>query len=172
MQRLESGVLTWDLQKLSEAMVLSPEDVRSYFTDGRRVSFVLERRIAKEVLRGTLASSEGDGYDLVAPDGGKWEVRSLTKLGVYFCPSYMIGSNRKFNKNGFLKKLENISGYIVSNVESFPIVTYWIIPKEYVKYWYENNCLGSGTKVGHSRAIYLFSHFQYRLTLDDAGLNI
>ena len=38
---------------------------RAYFTDGRRVSFILERRLAYEVLKGTLAPSEGAGYDLI-----------------------------------------------------------------------------------------------------------
>ena len=81
-----SGRLTWDLDEVSRALKISPTDVRAYFTDGRRVSFILERRLAKEVLRGSLAKSEGAGYDVMDSQGGLWEVRSLTRGGVFFCP--------------------------------------------------------------------------------------
>ncbi len=59
------GVLEWDLVALQQAMKLTPEEVRAYFTDGRRVSFILERRLPREVLDGTLAPSEGAGFDLI-----------------------------------------------------------------------------------------------------------
>jgi len=43
--------------------------VREYFTDGRRVAFLIERRIAhEEGFR--LASSEGAAFDLVDGAGG------------------------------------------------------------------------------------------------------
>jgi hypothetical protein len=156
MSTLQTGTLTWNLSKLAESLVLSPEDVRAYFTDGRRVSFILERRIAKEVLRGTLAPSEGAGYDLIDRNGGKWEVRSLTRGGIYFCPSYMVGSGRKFDEEGFLLKLDDISGYIVSDVENFPSIPYWIIPTPLIRKWYEANTLGAGTKLSRARALSLF----------------
>src|SRR2546425_12480156 len=35
-------------------MHLSADEVRAYFTDGRRVSFMLERRLMREVLGGNL----------------------------------------------------------------------------------------------------------------------
>lgn len=50
----------------------------------------------------------------------KWEVRSISRNGIYFCPSYMVGSGRKFNEAGFLVKIAEISGYIVSDIERFP----------------------------------------------------
>ena len=55
-----------------------------------RVSFILERHLAK-VMNGRLAPSEGAGYDLVDGYGQKWEVRSITRGGIYFCLSYMVG---------------------------------------------------------------------------------
>ena len=54
-----NGLLKWDILQLSEALQISQDDVHDYFTDGRRVSFLLERRIAYQVLNGSLASSEG-----------------------------------------------------------------------------------------------------------------
>jgi len=148
-------ILQWDLMEISKALKISPKDVREYFTDGRRVSFILERRLAYEVLKGTLAPSEGAGYDLIDSHGKKWEVRSITNGGIYFCPSYMVGSGRKFDKKGFLDKLLEIDGYIISDVEEFPNVPFWIIPKATVRRWYNSEELGAGTKISRARALKL-----------------
>jgi hypothetical protein len=119
------GSLSWDLGKLAKALKISQKAVWEYFTDGRRVSFILERRFAKK-MRATLAESEGAEHDLVDSSGAKWEVRSISERGVYFCPSYMVGSKRKFKKRGFLVKLKEIKGYILCDITSFPNVPFWI----------------------------------------------
>ena len=132
-----SGRLTWDLEEVARALKIAPADVRAYFTDGRRVSFILERRLASEVLRGSLAGSEGAGYDLLDPDGGQWEVRSLTRGGVFLCPSYMVGKGRVFDEPGFQSKLAGLKGYILADVESFPDVPFWMVPVEVVSGWWQ-----------------------------------
>eukprot|EP01034_Spumella_vulgaris_P044721 gene44721-55649_t len=131
-----SGTLSWNLADLAHVLRVSEADVREYFTDGRRVSFLLERRLAREVIRGTLAASEGAGFDLLDPQGQKWEVRSISAGGIYFSPSYMVGSGRQFEESGFLAKLDEIAGYIVSDIESFPDVPFWILPKSVVESWW------------------------------------
>ena len=148
-----AGVLEWDLSQLARAMKLKETDVKLYFTDGRRVSFMLERRIAQDVLKGTLAPSEGAGWDVRDSDGGKWEVRSISRGGIYFCPSYMVGSGRSFNEPGFLTKLDEIEGYVVSDIESFPRIPFWIIPGDLIRSWWADGKLGNSTKI--SRAIAL-----------------
>jgi hypothetical protein len=150
-----TGLLEWDLSKLTQAMCLGQGDVRLYFTDGRRVSFMLERRIAAEVLNGTLAPSEGAGWDVLDDRGRKWEVRSISRGGIYFCPSYMVGSGRSFNEPGFLKKLDEIAGYVVSDIEGFPEIPFWIIPKELVKSWWIAGKLGKTTKISRDGALKL-----------------
>jgi hypothetical protein len=40
--------LEWSINNLINALDLNEEDVKKYFTDGRRVSFLTERKIAKE----------------------------------------------------------------------------------------------------------------------------
>jgi hypothetical protein len=153
MARAPSGRLTWDLDEISRALKLTPADVRAYFIDGRRVSFILERRIAYEVIKGRLAPSEGAGYDLIDSQGKKW--RSITSGGIYFCSSYMVGSGRAFNETGFLKKLDEIEGYIISDVEEFPDIPLWILSKDEVRGWYDNGLLGAGTKISRQRALAL-----------------
>jgi len=150
-----NGRFTWDIEEISKALKITKEDVRVYFTDGRRVSFILERRLAYEVLKGRLAPSEGAGYDLIDQDGHKWEVRSITQGGIYFSPSYMVGSGRRFNQKGFLEKLNEVKGYILSDVESFPEVPFWIVPSSQVREWWERGFLGTTTKITREKALRL-----------------
>jgi hypothetical protein len=152
------SILRWDLAQLTSAMKIDEQEVKQYFTDGRRVSFILERRISREIVKGTLASSEGAAWDLLDSEGGKWEVRSLTRGGIYFCPSYMVGSGRKYDEAGFLKKLGEIEGYIISDVELFPEVPVWVISKEDVEQWHRNGQLGTSTKISRAKAHQLFGH--------------
>lgn len=150
-----NGLLVWDIKEIACALKIKQEDVKEYFTDGRRVSFIIERRIAKEILKGRLASTEGAEYDIIDPSGGKWEVRSITKNGIYFCPSYMVGKGRHFEEEGFLKKLEEIKGFIIADVEAFPEVPFWIIPSEQIEKWWKEGKLGKTTKISRKKALLL-----------------
>ena len=80
-----------------------------------------------------MAQSEGAGWDGMDGDGKKWEVHSIFKGEIYCCPSYMVGSGRKFDEPGFLEKLDDIEGYIVSDISLFPSIPYWKITSEQVK---------------------------------------
>lgn len=121
----------------------------------RRVSFILERRIAREILKGILAPTEGAGFDIVDSEGGRWEVRSISRGGIYFSPSYMVGSGRRFDKDGFLSKLLEIKGYIVADIESFPQIPFWIIPSEQVLKWWNEGKLGPTTNISRKKALEL-----------------
>lgn len=151
------GYLDWDLAALSHALKIGEDDVLEYFTDGRRVSFLLERRIATEVLKGTLALSEGAGFDLLDRAGGKWEVRSISAQGAYFCPSYMVGSGRKFEPLGFVRKLDALQGFILSDIEAFPKVPFWIIPSALVRQWWDQGRLGVNSKISRAKALAMLS---------------
>ena len=151
----EIQTLGWSISELAKAMKISESDVKLYFTDGRRVSFIIERRLAYEIIHGKLAANEGAGYDLIDSSGDKWEVRSISRDGIYFCPSYMVGSGRQFNEEGFLKKLAEIKGYIVADITQFPKIPFWIIPKEDVTDWWEKGLLGSTTKISKNKALSL-----------------
>lgn len=152
---IEHGVFEWNIQEIASALKITADDVKAYFTDGRRVSFLLERRIAYEVLNGSLAANEGAGYDVLDADGQKWEVRSVSRGGIYFCPSYMVGSGRSFNESGFLTKLNEIAGYVVSDIERFPSIPYWIIPVVTVREWWQQRRIGTTTKISRDRALEL-----------------
>lgn len=150
-----SGRLKWDVEEIAKALKMTKEDVRLYFTDGRRVSFLLERRVAYEVLQGKLAPSEGAGFDIFDSKGGKWEVRSISKGGIYFCPSYMVGSGRSFDEKGFLRKLKELEGYVISDIESFPDVPFWMVTSKQVESWWKSGKLGTTTKISREMALRL-----------------
>ena len=152
-----NGNLIWDVQDIAKGLKISADEVREYFTDGRRVSFLIERRIAHEILKGTVSKSEGAGFDVIAPDGGKWEVRSISKSGIYFCPSYMIGSGRSFNEAGFQSKISEIRGYIVADIESFPNIPFWIISSDQVLKWWDERRLGTTTSISRKKALELLN---------------
>ena len=160
MHRPPDGHLTWVLADLAKALRIPPEEVREYFTDGRRISFILERRVAREVLGGALAASEGADHDLTDAEGGKWEVRSITKGGIYFSPSYMVGKGRDFEDPGFFAKTDKISGYILFDIESFPDVPFWFVSSAVVRGWWEQGRLGAGTKISRKQALALLKEEQ------------
>ena len=43
------GVLQWDLDGNAASLHLTSQETLDYFTDGRRVSFILARRICREI---------------------------------------------------------------------------------------------------------------------------
>lgn len=147
-------MLTWDAGELSSALKIDVSSVREYFTDGRRVAFIIERRLKTELGFG-LAPSEGAAFDLVDGQGDKWEARNITSGGVSFCPSYMVGSGRSFDESGFLLKLKQIKGYILTDIEKFPNVPCWMISKEAVEGWYGSRILGVGTRISREKALKL-----------------
>lgn len=146
--------LTWDTEELSSALRIDLSSVREYFADGRRVAFIIERRLKTE-LGFRLAPSEGAAFDLVDSQGEKWEARNITSGGVYFCPSYTVGSGRSFDESGFLAKLKQNKGYILTDIEEFPTVPCWMIPKAAVEGWYGSRRLGAGTKISREKALRL-----------------
>lgn len=160
MSKGPNGELLWDIEELAKALKISVEDVREYFTDGRRASFILERRIAKEILKGNLAPTEGAGFDIIDSNGGRWEVRSISRRGIYFCPSYMKGSGRSFNEEDFLNKLLELKGYIIADIESFPQVPCWIISAEQVRNWWDERRLGTTTEIAHNKALRLIGELK------------
>ena len=100
-------VLKWDLSEVAKAIKISEEETKEYFRDGRRCAFLVERRV-RDFIEGKLAPSEGSSYDLIDKDGKNWEVRSVTKSGIYFTNSRDIGSSRTFNEEGFILSLIHI----------------------------------------------------------------
>jgi hypothetical protein len=145
------GSLSWDAEALAEQLHLTVDETLEYFKDGRRGSFVVERRIAREIIGGRISETEGSSFDVYDSEGNKWEVRSLTKGGVYFCPSNMVGKGRKFEEVGFQAKLDEIKGYYVARITTFPEVEVFKIDVEQVRKWHKKKELGKNTKISKAK---------------------
>ena len=145
------GTLTWNVKTLAKQLHLTVDETLDYFKDGRRGSFVVERRIAREIIKGRIAESEGSSFDVYDRKRNKWEVRSLTRNGIYFCPSNMVGSGRKFKEAGFQAKLRGIKGYYVARITTFPEVEVFKIESNQVRQWHKAKKLGKTTKVSLSK---------------------
>jgi hypothetical protein len=141
---------SWDIAALAAALHISEEDVERYFKDGRRISFILERRFRDSHSGWSLAPSEGSAYDLADPTGEKWEMRSISS-GTYFCPSYMVGSGRSFQEAGFLTKLDAIGGYICADITLFPDVPVFAVPSDLIRKLYHAGRLGAGTRISRAQ---------------------
>lgn len=133
------------------ALKVKPHDITEYMIDGRRASFFIERRLVSENIGWSLAPSESSGYDILDENNEKWEVRCLTKFGVYFTPSNQVGSGRKFDEVKFLQKLSAIKGYIVSDIVTFPSVEIYCIPSGNVLRWYQDGRLGVNAKISRNK---------------------
>lgn len=67
----------------------------------------------------------------------------------------MVGSGRQFDEPGFLEKISEIEGYLVSDVEKFPNIPYWIIKADQVLNWWRAGQLGTTTKISRKKALEL-----------------
>lgn len=143
--------MTWNAEAIAEAFEVKVGDIEEYLTDGRRASFIIERRLKWMHEGWTLAPSEGAAFDLKDPKGNLWEVRSITKGGVYFNPSGQVGSGRKFEETGFLAKVDGIEGYILTDIASFPNVDVFVVHFSNVLRWYKEGKLGASTKVSRKK---------------------
>lgn len=80
-----------------------------------------------------------------------WEVRSITRQGVYFNPSNQVGSGRVFNEDGFQAKLAGIKGFILSDIVGFPVVDVFVVPVQNVLRWHQARTLGGNAKVSRDK---------------------
>ena len=80
----------------------------------------------------------------------------------------MIGSGRRFEENGFFEKLNEIEGYVLSDVTKFPEIPLWKVSEGIVRRWYHDGMLGARTQVSRPRALKLVGgvRMQYEFALD------
>jgi hypothetical protein len=67
----------------------------------------------------------------------------------------MVGSGRSFDEPGFLRKLDEVEGYIISDIEAFPDIPFWIVPADIVRGWWRGKALGTTTKISRPKALAL-----------------
>lgn len=144
------GELHYSLEDLMRAFDFDTEEetLKSFKGNVRSLAWNLEHRVNKHFIKGE--NTKGDDHvDIIGPEGERIEVRSLTNM-VYFSPSAMRGAGRKFEEEGFLKRLSECSFFVVCNMNTFPIIKVWKISSDKIKTWYENGILGSNASLSRN----------------------
>jgi hypothetical protein len=142
-----------DISGIADAFCVTLADAREYLSDGRRASFIIERRLVWMHPDWKLAPSESESYDLRAPNGRLWEVRCVTRNGVYFNPAGQVGKDRHFEEGGFLGKLDLVAGFILADVAILEEATgkaevpVFRFGSRLVRQWYLDGKLGKRAQV-------------------------
>jgi len=110
---LTGKVTFWDLPL---------EEVHELFRDGRTASRFLELKIP--YLFYDFKYVDEKGYDWLRQTiGKKVEGKCVTRNGCKFCPSSMVGSNRKIVPSEVKKTIEDEDlDFILMDIVEFPIV--------------------------------------------------
>ena len=154
----------WKCDALAEGLGINKIQVKNYIADGRRCGFAIERRAAKK-LRGKVAESEGEKWDLKDANGKKWEVRCITDA-VSFASSSNVGIGRPFNEDNFLTKLSTVYGFILADVseEELPKVRCWKVTSRIVRRWWEAGKLSPKASLARSKILNLLHSLKWRFT--------
>jgi hypothetical protein len=113
----------------------SSDALSELFRDGRVASRFIELEVLERFsgLRGA-ESSNAKGYDMVGRGGQKLEVKTFTKGGCKFVPSYMVGSGRKMDVKK--AKKETVAKYLcIADITDFPHVN--LVFKLFADVWSE-----------------------------------
>lgn len=109
--------------------------INNIFSDGRIAGLISEFFVC-DIFEGLArAESEKAPYDVYHT---KWmngyECRTVTKGGVKFCPSYMIGKGRSYDEKEHHEKVRNVHGYIFFDITKMPVVKITIVSRNHPKH--------------------------------------
>ena len=157
--------IRYDKRKLIDALQISEESINDKFTDGRTVSALIEERVVKELPNLlSLAKDRGGGIrKIIDVDHKEWELRTISKTGIAFAPSKMIGVGRSFDADGFFERLNEIAGYIVVNTLTFPgqsIFQIDLVPTDNIRSWFNDGSLGKRAKIPSKQMIEILVQFR------------
>ena len=100
---------------------LSPDFLYEMFRDGRFCCEPLSRHLEQQF--DGLEFVDRKGYDFIHPELGKIEKKQITKGGLKFCPSAMIGAGRKVNYTEVIEHIiNNDLIYVLADITCFPQV--------------------------------------------------
>ena len=98
---------------------LSPETVNDIFKDGRAFSHFIEKWLEQKYPLKHIPGCKNYDFVDINNEEIKYDEKTFTSRGCKYCPSSMIGTGRKFNKEEFEEKTKRLIFCIVSNIH-FP----------------------------------------------------
>lgn len=100
---------------------LQGDVVNEIFKDGRISGLIAEHFICDIFNTLNRSDSEKSPYDVYCT---RWmhgyECRTVTKGGVNFCPSYMLGKGREYDEKEHHEKIDNVHGFIFFDITDMP----------------------------------------------------
>jgi hypothetical protein len=132
---------------------ISAAGMKRLLGDGRVVSFMMEVHLSEAFAEGRnhfkLVAEGNAAFDLIGfgKFEGNWDVRCITKHGVYFTSAGQVGGSRKFSEKGYQKKRAALTGFILADITEFPKVDCYLVRKDVVEDWRDEGRIGKKTKV-------------------------
>lgn len=106
--------------------------VNEIFKDGRISGLISEYFICDLFKSLKRSDSEKAPYDVYCT---KWmhgyECRTVTKGGVNFCPSYMLGKGREYNETEHHEKINNVHGFIFFDIVNMPEIKITVVSRNH-----------------------------------------
>lgn len=100
---------------------IEENDLYEIFKDGRVAGLIIEHLLNTIFKNLTRLGHENAALDFIDNDARRYEARTVTKNGVKFIPSHMIGQGRKFSQAGFVKKLSRLESFILLDITQCPV---------------------------------------------------
>ena len=121
---------------------LSSQMIIEIFKDGRPFSYFIEKWLSVNFQLLHIGGCKS--YDFVDENDEniKYDQKTFTTRGCKFMPSNMIGEGRKFDKEIFETKAQNLNYIIVSNV-NFPEIKIKFVKGTYLLIDYPNGIIPS-----------------------------
>jgi hypothetical protein len=148
---IDYGELTWAPEEIPKALGLDPDQFLKR-ADGRTWALIAEAMMAEHVVGGTL-TPRGSPYDVLGPDGVRYEVRCLTH-NIAFSPSSCRGTGRVFDEIRFLDALDRFDYYLVVDVQQSPL-RWWRVDVDLIEEWWVAGMLGGSGRVTRGKFLKL-----------------
>lgn len=143
--------ISFDPDAIAKSLGVTYEQVFRLFSDARSVSKIVEMRVTRRTGY-TLAPSSNATWD-AHYKGALWEVRCISRNGVYFCPASCVGADRKFDAKKFEARLWRPGGFLLADLSTFPHVEVHALDNLVVLDWWKRGLLGKNAKISQKKAL-------------------
>ncbi len=115
-------IYDFDLSNSIKFGKIKNEDIYEIFKDGRITGLLAEYFIESEFSNINRVRNENSSLDVIDDKGLKCEIKVFTKNGVSFLPSNQKGEGRKFDKEKYHLRVQNIDYFIIVDISQLPVM--------------------------------------------------
>lgn len=115
-------IYDFDLSNSIKFGKIKNEDIYEIFKDGRITGLLAEYFIESEFSNINRVRNANSSLDVINDKGLKCEIKVFTKNGVSFLPSNQKGEGRKFDKEKYHLRVQNIDYFIIVDISQLPVM--------------------------------------------------